>query len=74
MCQEFLPSNDENEDFIERWSYTECENDYNCSGCEEYEECLNSARDAYEGQIIFHDMVISGGYDSEEDFWECNGI
>lgn len=60
--------------FIEKWSTIECENDYCCEGCETYDECYESAVDAYEGQIAFHDIVISGGYDSEEDFWECNGI
>lgn len=59
--------------FIERWSTIECENEC-CEDCNNYDNCYESAVDAYDAQIIFHDMVISGGYDSEEDFWECNGI
>lgn len=62
-------------DFINRWANCKNENhEGTCQECGYYEECLEEAEDNSFGYTSFCDCVLSGGYDSMEDFWECNGI
>lgn len=45
-----------------------------CVGCEHRDDCIESAEDNRSGYDAFCDCIIGGGYDSMDDFWECNGI
>ena len=72
------------DDFIKHW--TNCKYDdehceeYDddetpiCRFCDSYDECLENANDSACGYEMFCDSIVGCGYDSMEDFWECNGI
>lgn len=67
------------EDLIEKWG--DCkfdEDDENkpdsCEDCEYCEDCIDSAEDNRDGYSAFCDCIVGHGYDSMDDFWECNGI
>ncbi|MDF2588203.1 MAG: hypothetical protein K0S41_2044 [Anaerocolumna sp.] len=65
-------------EFITSWTTCKLDidnNNYeNCKHCRLYFECLLDAEDSRDGYDSFEDMILSGGYDSMDDFWECNGI
>lgn len=63
------------QNFIMRYSsleFDDCEG--GCQVCNHYDECSYDANECRDGELAFEDMVLSGGYDSIDDFWECNGI
>jgi len=67
------------EDLIDKWG--DCkfdEDDENkpdrCEDCEYYEDCIDNAEDNRDGYSAFCDCIVGHGYDSMDDFWECNGI
>lgn len=67
------------DDFIKNWTTCKFEEDDcdeipSCIHCDNYDECLNKANDAACGHEAFRDCIVGCGYDSMEDFWECNGI
>lgn len=45
-----------------------------CDNCELKEKCFEDAEDARSGYAAFCDCIIGCGYESMDDFWECNGI
>ena len=65
-------------EFITRWTTCKLNSDddnyENCKHCKSYFECLEDAEDSRDGYAAFEDLILSGGYDSMDDFWECNGI
>lgn len=67
------------DDFIKNWttckfSEVDCDIIPFCRHCDSYDECLSKANDAACGYEMFCDCIVGCGYDSMEDFWECNGI
>ena len=46
----------------------------NCGNCYRVGDCFVLAKLNCNGQQTFDDMVTHGGYISENDFWETNGI
>lgn len=46
------------------------ENYENCCECSKREECLERASDSHRGNIMFEDSILSGGFDSMDEFWE----
>ena len=72
------------DNFIKNWAHCRYENsdddDENeddipmCSECDHYYECLDDAEDSADGYKLFCDSIVGCGYDSMEEFWECNGI
>jgi hypothetical protein len=45
-----------------------------CDDCEYRDECLSDAEDNRSGYAAFCDCIVGHGYDSMDEFWECNGI
>lgn len=72
------------DDFIKHWAqckYENCEDgEYfseqipMCADCDNYDSCRSYADDSFCGYEMFCDSIVGHGYDSMEDFWECNGI
>lgn len=67
------------EDLIEKWGNCKFDEDDehkpdSCEDCEYYENCLLEAEDNSDGYSSFCDCIVGHGYDSMDDFWECNGI
>ena len=66
------------ERMLEKWATCKFnENDKRCEDCENCncrEECLSDAEDSRDGYAMFKDSIVGCGYDSMDDFWECNGI
>lgn len=68
---------DSNEYLLENWTTCEYEEEderyKKCTGCANYEECLDDAEDNRGGYESFCD-IVSDAYGSVDAFWECNGI
>lgn len=72
------------DDFIKRWAMCKYEDSEDeefideeipmCIDCDYYDECLDEANGSACGYEMFCDSIVGHGYDSMEDFWECNGI
>ena len=67
------------EDLIDKWGYCKFDDDDenkpdSCEDCDYYEDCIDSAEDNRDGYSAFCDCIVGHGYDSMDDFWECNGI
>lgn len=45
-----------------------------CDTCNKKDKCLSEAEDNRDGYAMFEDCIVGCGYDSMDDFWECNGI
>lgn len=60
------------------WVSCEFDNDDDrhkrCDDCEHRDSCIESAEDSKIGYSMFVDSIVGCGYDSMDDFWECNGI
>lgn len=79
-CEEYdFDDNEHAEDIIDRWGTCNFDDDDKnkpecCDECEYYEDCLSDAKDNMYGYAAFCDCIVGHGYDSMDDFWECNGI
>ena len=65
--------------FLEKWvlcKYDDIDDSklYSCTNCEHFENCMDDANFAYVGYEMFCDSIIGCGYDSMDEFLECNGI
>ena len=47
---------------------------YSCRECDSLIDCMERAWDAEVGYEMFCYSIVGCGYDSMEEFWECNGI
>jgi len=76
--------NYDEDNFIKYWTQCRYENNEDdecfedevpmCCDCDYYDECLEDANDSACGYEMFCDSIVGHGYDSMDDFWECNGI
>lgn len=69
----------EDKDFLAKWGRCEYQDIddsklFDCENCDKFEDCMDDANFAYVGYEMFCDSIVGCGYDSMEEFWECNGI